>query len=232
MRLKKRKRKTREHQYNRFIKSKPYFNHNKLGLSVDFAYENDPIRLTFSTSRYKFVSKMFKGFNNVLEIGCGDGFFSRIVKQNVKNLVATDFDDMFIENAKENYISTKKKWRIQFKVLDILKEKFHSKFDGIYALDVFEHIKKNKERLFLKNISISLKKNGVLILGIPSLESQKYASKISKEGHVNCKSADEFSKILGKYFNNVFMFSMNDEVIHTGFGKMAHYLIAICCYKK
>ena len=110
-------------------------------MSVDFAYENDPIRLTFSTSRYKFVSKMFKGFNNVLEIGCGDGFFSRIVKQNVKNLVATDFDDIFIENAKENYQSIKK-MEIQFKVLDILKEKFNSRFDGIYALDVFEHIKK------------------------------------------------------------------------------------------
>ena len=51
-------------------------------MSVDF-YENDSIRLTFSTSRYKFVSKI-SGFNNVLEIGCGDGFFSRIVKQNVK----------------------------------------------------------------------------------------------------------------------------------------------------
>ena len=218
MKLKKRKR-TREHQYNRFIKSKLDLNYNKLGMSVDFAYENDPIRLTFSTSRYKFVSKMFKGFNNVLEIGCGDGFFSRIVKQNVKNLVATDFDDIFIENAKENYQSIKKKWRIQFKVLDILKEKFNSRFDGIYALDVFEHIKKSKEKLFLKNVCMSLKKNGVLILGIPSIESQKYASKISKEGHVNCKSADEFSKILETYFNNVFMFSMNDEVIHTGFGK-------------
>ena len=79
---------------------------------------------------------------------------------------------------------------------------------------------------------MSLKKNGVLILGMPSLESQKYASKISKEGHINCKSADELTKILRKYFNNVFIFSMNDEVIHTGFGKMAHYLIAVCCYKK
>ena len=108
MKLKKRKKRTREHQYNRFIKSKLDLNYNKLGMSVDFAYENDPIRLTFSTSRYKFVSKMFKGFNNVLEIGCGDGFFSRIVKQNVKNLVATDFDDIFIENAKENYQSIKK----------------------------------------------------------------------------------------------------------------------------
>jgi len=27
----------------------------------------------------------------------------------------------------------------------------------------------------------------------------------------------------------VFSFSMNDEVVHTGFEKMAHYLFVICC---
>ena len=45
-------------------------------------------------------------------------------------------------------INQLKKWRIQFKVLDILKEKFNSRFDGIYALDVFEHIKKVKKNFF------------------------------------------------------------------------------------
>jgi len=34
---------------------------------------------------------------------------------------------------------------------------------------------------------------------------------------------------LGAYFANVFIFSMNDEVVHTGFGKMSHYNIALCC---
>ena len=34
--------------------------------------------------------------------------------------------------------------------------------------------------------------------------------------------------ILEKYFKNVFLFSMNDEVVHTGFSKMAHYLICLC----
>ena len=232
MKLKNTKKKTREKQYNRFLKSSHNNDENNLGLSVKYAYENDPIRLSFTSSRYKFVSKMFRGFDNVLEIGCGDGFFSRLVKQNVKNLIATDFDKVFIDNALRNSNSKNKKWKIQFKVFDIVKEKYKSKFDGIYALDVFEHIHKKKENIFLKNINMSLKKNGVLILGMPSLESQKYASKISKEGHINCKSADELTKILRKYFNNVFIFSMNDEVIHTGFGKMAHYLIAVCCYKK
>ena len=38
--------------------------------------------------------------------------------------------------------------------------------------------------------------------------------------------------LLSKYFHNVFIFSMNDEVVHTGFYPMAHYLFALCCDKK
>jgi hypothetical protein len=64
---------------------------------------------------------------------------------------------------------------------------------------------------------------------MPSLESQTYASPQSKEGHVNCQSGDELKKNLQGYFENVFIFSMNDEVIHTGYYPMAHYLLALCC---
>ena len=38
--------------------------------------------------------------------------------------------------------------------------------------------------------------------------------------------------LLKNYFENVFLFSMNDEVVHTGFTPMAHYLFAVCCQKK
>jgi len=39
-------------------------------------------------------------------------------------------------------------------------------------------------------------------------------------------------KTMEKHFANVFMFSMNDEVVHTGYHKMAHYLLALCCTKR
>ena len=77
----------------------------------------------------------------------------------------------------------------------------------------------------------SLKKDGALIFGMPSLESQLYASPASKEGHVNCKSGNDFKECMEKYFKNVFLFSMNDEVIHTGFEKMSHYLFTLCVGK-
>ncbi len=38
--------------------------------------------------------------------------------------------------------------------------------------------------------------------------------------------------LLEHYFENVFLFSMNDEVVHTGYYPMAHYLFAVCCQKK
>ena len=72
--------------------------------------------------------------------------------------------------------------------------------------------------------------NGILIIGMPSLESQKYASPQSKAGHVNCKSGNEFRETMENYFSNCFLFSMNDEVVHTGYNKMAHYLIAVCMH--
>ena len=64
-------------------------------------------------------------------------------------------------------------------------------FDGVFSLDVLEHIQKNKEKLFINNSIYNLKKNGYMIVGMPSLESQKYASYKSKKGHINCKTGDD-----------------------------------------
>ena len=129
-------------------------------------------------------------------------------------------------NSKENNYS-----KFRYIKHDFIKE-LKSKFDGIYLLDVLEHISKKSEVKFIKNISKSLRKDSVFIVGIPSLESQKYASKHVKKTHINCKSKDELKLFMEKFFRNVFMFSMNDEVLHTGFEKMSNYIFALCVNKK
>ena len=62
------------------------------------------------------------------------------------------------------------------------------------------------------------------------MESQPFASTQSKLGHVNCKSGDAFKRVMERHFHTVFMFSMNDEIVHTGFYPMAHYLLGIGCH--
>lgn len=215
-----------------------YFNHcvreyedgkvAKMGYMSSYAYYHQPIRLALTAARYKFVSKMFAGMDKVLELGCADAFYSVIVAENVKTLVATDYDPVFINQAKE----LGRAENMELKVLDLAHESCENTFDGIYALDVFEHIYPKDEDVFMQNIVRALKKpsagGGALILGIPSLESQVYASEGSKAEHVNCKSGEDFKQFCRKYFHHVFVFSMNDEVVHTGFYPMAHYLFAVC----
>src|SRR5579864_1729048 len=89
-----------------------------------------------------------------------------------------------------------------------------------------------REDDFLGNVVKSLCPTGVAIFGMPSLESQAYASPQSKAGHVNCKSGDALKRTLERHFHSVFVFSMNDEVVHTGFYPMANYLLGVACHSK
>jgi 2-polyprenyl-3-methyl-5-hydroxy-6-metoxy-1,4-benzoquinol methylase len=106
------------------------------------------------------------------------------------------------------------------------------KYDAVYALDVLEHIEPTREHEFLRNMVTALTDHGVAIIGMPSLESQGHASPQSKAGHVNCKSGEQLKRTLERHFHNIFIFSMNDEVIHTGFFPMAQYLLAVACEQK
>lgn len=67
----------------------------RMGARTGDSYISDPKHLLFSLSRYKFVSKMFAGLGNVLEVGCGDGFGTAIVSQAVSKVTATDLDAFY-----------------------------------------------------------------------------------------------------------------------------------------
>ena len=95
------------------------------------------------------------------------------------------------------------------------------------SLDVIEHIPQKSEKLFIDNIVSSLSDQGVLIVGTPNITANEYASPVSKAGHINLKSADTLKNLLFQSFHNVFIFSMNDELVHTGYSPMAHYLLVM-----
>lgn len=220
---------TKEQQYQVMLKYRASKGLESFGLMSSQAWYDDPKRLAFTLSRYKFAAKILSGSKNVLEVGCADAFATRVVAQEVGQLTAIDFDPLFIEDAKSRMSD---RWTFDCFVHDMLSGPVKGCYDGIYSLDVLEHIQTKDENLFLKNMVSSLSENGTMVIGMPSLESQPYASPISKEGHVNCKSMPDFKETMKKYFHNVFIFSMNDEVVHTGYHKMAHYLMAVCCTKK
>ncbi len=139
------------------------------GVRTEHTYLEDPKHLLFNLSRYKFVSKMFSGYEKVLEIGCGDGFGTTLVASVVRHLTATDLDPRFIHELELNHPYAD---RIKFETIDFIENHFDGKFDAAFCLDVLEHIPREHEDAFMKNIVKSLKRNGDCIIGLPSLESQ------------------------------------------------------------
>jgi 2-polyprenyl-3-methyl-5-hydroxy-6-metoxy-1,4-benzoquinol methylase len=199
---------------------------HSLGLMSNEAWERDPKMLGIRLARYKFVSKMLAGKKCVAEVGCGDGWFSRVVAKEVGELHLYDFDKKFIDE----WYNRQQPSNTSARVHDIMwGELEEAPFNAIYSLDVMEHFHYGDEMdTYLTNIKASLSPEGVFIVGMPSLESQKYASEPSKEGHVGCLSQDELREVLSAHYHNVFLLGLNDESLHCGFGAMTHYHLGIC----
>lgn len=221
---------TKEKQYQRAVELRDTHGATRLGIATNQTWRDDPKRLVFMLARYKFAAKMFAGMTHVLEVGCGDAFGTRIMAQEVPHVTAVDFDPLFIDEAQKLMGDT---LRFDCRVHDMLAGPVPpGSFDGAYALDVIEHIAASDEQTFLGNIAASLAPHGAMLIGTPSLESQPYASPSSRQGHINCKRGAELKSIVAKFYHRVFLFSMNDEVVHTGFAPMAHYLLALGVCKK
>jgi SAM-dependent methyltransferase len=216
---------TREPQYNRCVELKELIGLTSLGLMTNQVWRDDPRRFAFLLARYKFVAKMLSGCHDVGEVGCGDAFGARVVLQEVRKITVYDFDPVFIGDIRERQ---SERWSLNAELHDIVTSPLPRRHDALYSLDVLEHIAPDDEDAYLANLCKSLTDSGLLIIGTPSVESQTYASAPSKAGHINCKTGKELKALLKKYFTHVFMFSMNDEVVHTGFAPMAHYLFALC----
>jgi len=223
------RRKTAEPQYDIVFNVLEKHGRASFGLMANESWSQDPKRTLFTLARYKFVAKMVSGRQNVLEIGCADAFATRIVQQHVENVTAVDFDPVFIDDVKERMDPN---WPLTAFVHDILDKPVDGMFDAAYCLDVLEHIHPTDEHRFLQNAKNSLAPNSIFIVGAPSLESQEYASPQSKIGHINCKNGENLQSLLLEYFDYAFLFSMNDEVVHTGFSKMAHYVIVVAANPK
>jgi 2-polyprenyl-3-methyl-5-hydroxy-6-metoxy-1,4-benzoquinol methylase len=218
--------KTREPQYQREVEAAHQQGFARMGIMSSNTWRSDPRRLLFVLARYKFVAKMLAGKARVLEVGCGDAFGTRLVQQEVGAVTAVDFDPVFIADAAARAATDP--WPLELHAHDILDGPVAGDFDAAYALDVIEHVQPDSEARFIGNLARSIRPEGAVIIGAPSLQSQAFASPASREGHVNCRDGKELKRVLERHFHNAFLFSMNDEVVHTGYHAMAHYLLVIC----
>ncbi len=192
------------------------------GPYYSYQWRRTPLHILFTLSRYKFALKMIGDDKRILELGCNEGFGSYFLSQFSESVHGVDFDERAILWAKENL----QELNLTFENDDLL-GKGYGIYDAVISFDVAEHIYQENERLFFQTLADNLKRYGVCLVGVPNVEAEKYSSPENRSAHVNLFSASKLRNALEMFFGRVFMFSQNDEVIHTGYAPMAHYLIAL-----
>jgi 2-polyprenyl-3-methyl-5-hydroxy-6-metoxy-1,4-benzoquinol methylase len=196
-----------------------------LGRASSNAYATDPKMIGFMAARYKFVAKMLEGCASALEVGCGDGFGAPVVAQAVGRLVCTDIDEGTLKDNAQRLSFLR---NTAFEYFDFRQGPYTRQVEAAYCVDVIEHVYAEEEAVFLKHFAGSVAEHGMGIVGTPNVTADRYASENSRKGHVNLKDHKGLRALMGRYFHRVVLFSMNDEVLHTGFYPMAHYLWALC----
>jgi 2-polyprenyl-3-methyl-5-hydroxy-6-metoxy-1,4-benzoquinol methylase len=196
----------------------------RLGPWSSYSLMHDPKHLSFVLARYKFCAKMLDGLASVVEVGSGDGLGLPIVAQAVGHLYAVDWDPRLLEGNARRLSFLK---NVTYLNVDLNQDDLDVRADGVYTVDVLEHLEPASEKTFIERLVRCLGPQGVMITGTPNAAAEQYASPQSRSQHINLKTMAELRELMGRYFHNVFMFGMNDEVLHTGHAPMCHYLWAV-----
>ncbi len=196
----------------------------------------DPKRIAFFMSRYKFAGKMLRRCKSILDVGCGDGMgsVSFLSDTDADQVLGLDFEPKVIDYATEKllpalHVARPDAGKLSFTCQDFTLGVYPTGiFDGLCCLDVIEHIDPNLGDDFIDRMASTLTQNGVAVVGTPNGLAAQYGSVHSQIGHINLYDPERFRRALEARFLHVFAFSMNDEIVHTGFDKLAHYLMAVC----
>jgi 2-polyprenyl-3-methyl-5-hydroxy-6-metoxy-1,4-benzoquinol methylase len=101
-----------------------------------------------------------------LDIGSGNGFFSKLLSSKSWKVTAIDTDESNLESAKEYAVHTH-----LGDAVDVLTDLPSSRYDFATALEIIEHMPKTRGEMLLQKILRVLKKNGKLLLSTPNRHS-------------------------------------------------------------
>ena len=101
----------------------------------------------------------------------------------------------------------------------------NNEFDVVISPDVIEHIAPTMEDKFCELMNSSLRTDGIAVIGTPSIMMSPYTREENKIAHINLYDQKRLYELMSKYFRNVFIFNMNDEIVNVSF---AHGMLYLC----
>lgn len=128
----------------------------------DGKHHYDPMEASIHLTRYMLVKQYVSG-KRVLDIACGEGYGSFLIKKwGAKSVIGVDIDTNAILKADENFKSN----GITFICGDAQALDIKDKFDVIVSLETIEHVE--NDSLYLHQLKQLLADDGVLVISCPN----------------------------------------------------------------
>lgn len=185
--------------------------------------QGNVLRLFIRLARYKFVARLLRRTDTVLEVGSGSGLGAIFLSQHCARVTGIDVKETEIAEAR----SICRRDNVEFLQADLFTLDNDRTFDVVVALDVIEHMPEEQGRELVRSMSQRLKPTGMIVIGTPSVHSYPYQSALSQASHLKCYDQHELVALMDRSFGRTLAFSMNDEVVHTGHPKMAWYYFVL-----
>ncbi len=144
------------------------------------------IKMRFEAKNYDYYNAIIGNRINIVDVGCGYGYFSFFLhyKNRNRKITGLDYDNEKIEIAQNSYRKTN---NLNFLTTDITTYRF-GVTDVIFYNDILHYLSKEEQVLVLNNAVNALSENGLLIIrdGITdlnkrhetTLKTEKYSTSI------------------------------------------------------
>lgn len=113
---------------------------------------------------YSYVRKFLTGKENLLEVGCGKGYFLKSIEACVQSAIGIEFNN----DAICNKVTSVDVFNMSLEGVEATGDKF----DVVCAFQVLEHV--TDPRFFIEKALSCLNDGGTLILSTPNNESAKF----------------------------------------------------------
>lgn len=157
----------------------------------------DTVELLFHWHRYLSIAQLITN-KRVLEIGCGEGYGTRILANEAVEVTAVDIDSDAVRHASLVH----KRPNCVFEVASALDLPYqNAAFDAVVSFEVLEHLPKDSHDRFLSEIQRVLTPAGLAVISTP--DHSRTTEWPPNPYHLGELTAEEFSSLLDRYFLQV-----------------------------
>lgn len=114
------------------------------------------------------LDKNLGNVGKVLDYGCGSGRYLKYLEEQTDlELYGIDFSETTLTNFTSKNVKRSPLMAADLSQKSLLVSKYQGFFDAIYSITVIQYITPSKIKTLFKNLSVMLKKNGLLVLLFP-----------------------------------------------------------------